>query len=1099
MRLLELKNNSEFSLTKDLIDNIPPYAILSHTWGEDDEEVTFQDLTQGAGKTKAGHRKIRFCAEQATRDDLQYVWVDTCCIDKSNNTELSEAINSMFRWYREAAKCYVYLSDVSTHNSDENDEFSGSSWGPDFWKSRWFTRGWTLQELIAPVSVEFFSEEGKRLGDKKSLEQPIREITGISLNALQGVPLSQFSVPERISWAESRETKRKEDKAYSLMGIFDIHMTLIYGEGRENAFMRLRDEIDKRSRKFQQEELPNISQAVFEASWIVPFERNHRFTGRESQLAQLEEKLFVEDQTAKIAITGLGGVGKTQLVLELVYRTREKYEDCSVIWIPTINIENVQQAYLNIAQQLGIPGWEEDKADIKRLVQGYLSKESAGQWLLVFDNADDIDMWIHRPGSEQESGCLIEYLPKSKQGCIIFTTRDRKTAVKLAHQNVVEVPEMNEKVATQLLRKYLVNQDLVNIEQDAKALLTQLTYLPLAIVQAAAYINENSLKLADYLSLLEDQEEEVIDLLSEEFQDDGRYRDIKNPVATTWLISFEQIRHRDPLAAEFLSFMACIDPKDVPQSLLPPGPSRKKETNAIGTLNAYSFISGRSADLALNIHRLVHLAMRSWLRKEELLAQWTERAIARLGDLFPDSDHQNRSVWRRYLTHARYALESDLIDKGGESRIDLAWKIGMCLYCDGRFNEAEGYFAEVMETRKRVLGQEHPSTLISIANLASTYQNQGCWKEAEDLDVQVMETSLRVLGQEHPDTLIRIANLALTYRNQGRWKKAEDLDVQVMETSLRVLGQEHPSTLTSMANLALTYWNRGRWKEAEDLEVQVMETSLRVLGQEHPDTLISIANLALTYRNQRRWKEAEDLGVQVMETSLRVLGQEHLITLTSMVNLASTYWNQGRWKEAEDLEVQVIETSLRVLGQEHPDMLISIANLASTYRNQGRWKEAEDLEVQVMETSLRVLGQEHPSTLTSMANLASIYQNQGRWKEAEDLEVQVMEMSLRVLGEEHPSMLTSMANLASTYRNQGRWKEAEDLKVQVMETRKRVLGQEHPDMLTSMANLASTYRNQGRWKEAENLDVQVMETSLRVLGQEHPDTLTSMANLASTY
>src|SRR5277367_5959723 len=210
--------------------------------------------------------------------------------------------------------------------------------------------------------------------------------------------------------------------------------------------------------------------------------------------------LFVGGQTAKVAVMGLGGVGKTQLVLELIYRIREKHKNCLVIWIPATNIESLHQAYVDVVRQLSIPGWEEDKADVKRLVQGYLSKESAGQWLLVFDNADDIDMWIHRPGSEHESGCLIEYLPKSKQGCIVFTTRDRKTAVKLAHQNVVEVPEMNEKVATQLLRKYLVNQDLVNIEQDAKALLTQLTYLPLAIVQAAAYINENSLKLADYLS-----------------------------------------------------------------------------------------------------------------------------------------------------------------------------------------------------------------------------------------------------------------------------------------------------------------------------------------------------------------------------------------------------------------------------------------------------------------------------------------------------------------------------------------------------------------------------------------------------------------------
>ncbi len=264
MRLLELKSPGEFSLTKDLIDNIPPYVILSHTWGDDDEEVTFQDLVQNVGKSKPGYRKIRFCEEQASRDGLQYVWVDTCCIDKSNNTELSEAINSMFHWYRQAAKCYVYLSDVSTYNSDKNDQFSGFIGESAFRKSRWFTRGWTLQELIAPASVEFFSREGKRLGDKKSLEQQVHEITGIPINALQGSHLSYFSVSERISWAENRKTKRKEDKAYALMGIFDIHMPLIYGEGAEEAFIRLRDEINRRSRNLQMEELPNIPQARYD-------------------------------------------------------------------------------------------------------------------------------------------------------------------------------------------------------------------------------------------------------------------------------------------------------------------------------------------------------------------------------------------------------------------------------------------------------------------------------------------------------------------------------------------------------------------------------------------------------------------------------------------------------------------------------------------------------------------------------------------------------------------------------------------------------------------------------------------------------------------
>jgi Cdc6-like AAA superfamily ATPase len=141
----------------------------------------------------------------------------------------------------------------------------------------------------------------------------------------------------------------------------------------------------------------NSCKVVHKASWIVPFERNGRFIGRETELAQLEGKIFSEDRTTKIAITGLGGVGKTQLLLELVYETRKKYENCSIIWIAAINMESVQQAYLDAARQLGIPGWNDDKVDIKKLVQEYLSKESSGQWLLVFDNADDIDMWINRP------------------------------------------------------------------------------------------------------------------------------------------------------------------------------------------------------------------------------------------------------------------------------------------------------------------------------------------------------------------------------------------------------------------------------------------------------------------------------------------------------------------------------------------------------------------------------------------------------------------------------------------------------------------------------------------------------------------------------
>ncbi len=247
MRLLHLESSGELSLTEEYTDNVPPYAILSHTWGKDKEEVTFDDLKAGTYSGKISYRKIQFCGKQAARDGLQYFWVDSCCIDKSNHTELSEAINSMFSWYRDAAKCYVYLSDVSTRN-DADESFSRSVWKSELRQSRWFTRAWTLQELIAPHSVEFFSREDERLGDKRSLELSLHEITGIPVEVFRGDSLTQFPVKERMLWAAKRTARRREDEAYSLLGIFGLHMPLIYGEGRENAFIRLEEEIRKRAK-----------------------------------------------------------------------------------------------------------------------------------------------------------------------------------------------------------------------------------------------------------------------------------------------------------------------------------------------------------------------------------------------------------------------------------------------------------------------------------------------------------------------------------------------------------------------------------------------------------------------------------------------------------------------------------------------------------------------------------------------------------------------------------------------------------------------------------------------------------------------------------
>ncbi|KAG9196073.1 hypothetical protein G6011_01194 [Alternaria panax] len=240
MRLLQRQSDGSFQLVDFMSKDIPPYAILSHTWGAANEEVSFRDLTHGTGTAKAGYRKITFCADQAAHDELEYFWIDTCCIDKSSSAELQEAINSMFHWYKESAKCYVYLSDVPASSLDTNELA--------FQKSKWFTRGWTLQELLAPEHLEFFSAEGKPIGSKSSRVLQISELTRIPTAALQQTALSQFTVEQRMAWTEGRQTTRPEDMAYSLLGIFDIQIPHLYGEGRDRATNRLREEILKSQR-----------------------------------------------------------------------------------------------------------------------------------------------------------------------------------------------------------------------------------------------------------------------------------------------------------------------------------------------------------------------------------------------------------------------------------------------------------------------------------------------------------------------------------------------------------------------------------------------------------------------------------------------------------------------------------------------------------------------------------------------------------------------------------------------------------------------------------------------------------------------------------
>jgi hypothetical protein len=219
---------------------VPPYAILSHRW--EDDEVTLEDMKPGgAGKGRKGYRKLRLSCAIAERQGLDYIWIDTCCIDKASSAELSEAINSMFRYYREAKICYAYLSDVASLKIPGPSKHNAS----DFYRSVWFTRGWTLQELISPKNQRFYNKEWDYLGTKTELKDAICYITKIPEKILLGGDLTDEPVSRKMSWVSSRQTTVPEDIAYCLLGVFDVNIPLLYGEGEEKAFLKLQEAILK--------------------------------------------------------------------------------------------------------------------------------------------------------------------------------------------------------------------------------------------------------------------------------------------------------------------------------------------------------------------------------------------------------------------------------------------------------------------------------------------------------------------------------------------------------------------------------------------------------------------------------------------------------------------------------------------------------------------------------------------------------------------------------------------------------------------------------------------------------------------------------------
>ncbi|KAI6750751.1 hypothetical protein HG530_014201 [Fusarium avenaceum] len=332
--------------------------------------------------------------------------------------------------------------------------------------------------------------------------------------------------------------------------------------------------------------------------FLVPFSKNDLFVGREDVLTRLQDLLF-EQGRQKAALVGLGGIGKTQIALHLAFWVKEKKQDYSVFWVPALSRASYEQACVQIIDALGIP--TSDKGDSIEKVRQHLSSKHSGKWLLVVDNADDTQTVM---GSADVESGIYRSLPHSEEGRILFTTRYRRLAVSFAGRNIIEIPAMSPNEATSYLKEALIEEVYSSDKEATNHLLTLLTYLPLAITQAAAYMNENQISPAEYLQLFENTDRDRIELLSAEFQDDTRYEQSQDPIATTWFVSFTQIRKTDELAWRILMFLAYVEPKAVPLSMLPECESRQQMTRAIGTLCGYKFLDKRGSNDVFDMHSL---------------------------------------------------------------------------------------------------------------------------------------------------------------------------------------------------------------------------------------------------------------------------------------------------------------------------------------------------------------------------------------------------------------------------------------------------------------------------------------------------------------
>jgi tetratricopeptide (TPR) repeat protein len=833
---------------------------------------------------------------------------------------------------------------------------------------------------------------------------------------------------------------------------------------------------------------------------------------------------------------------KSQLAIKYALNIRQKSLNTHVLWVHSVTAARFEEEYRRIADKLQLPGRQDPKTNVLELVYNWLSSEENGQWIMIIDSVDDINVFFSSESSQSGTApssqqSLALFLPQSSNGRILITSRSRDVAERLtgSYWNVRPIAAMAEDQAQQLLQNKL--QTLYD-KEVAGDLVRALEYLPLALTQAAAYILRRAPRMTPriYLDQLRKSNKSKASLLNKNMGDLRRSPDAANSVVMTWQLTFEQIQRESPSAADLLSLMSFFNPQGIPEWVLrnfyrtkyldettnpdiEEGAERRDSDVSIqdsadlsddstqdyefdddlDLLRGYSLVTATNVEDECEMHALVQFCTQVWLSSNSNTTERWKRIFLRvMSSEYPDcDDFEEWAKCRQLDWHIENIIaKQPSTEDDTQNWLTLMSKAGRFARDTGRYQVSESLLRTAALVSERTTGKDSISTLHADQNLARSLRIMGKYDEAEMLFRSSLEGFEQLSGTEHLNALGAANNLALVLGNKGHYGEAERLYQRALEGYEKELGVEHPYTFTTIDNIALVLQKQGRYDEAERLYRRALEGREKKLGVEHPDTLTTVNNLALLLNDQGHYDEAERLYRRALEGSEKKLGIEHPDTLATVNNLALVLNDQGHYDEAEPLYRRALEDREIILGIDHPDTLTTVSNLALLLNTQGHYDEAERLYRRVLEGSEKKLGTEHHDTLAAVNNLALVLGNKGHYGEAERLYRRALSGYEDKLGMEHPDTLATANNLALLLNNQGHYDEAERLYRRVLEGSEKKLGIEHPDTLNTVNNLALLLNKQGYYNEAERLYRRALSGREKKLGMEHPNTLATANNLA---